>query len=162
MIPLIKVNEKTTRSVIAVTLVYTILIALVIPNKYLFGFIGLQGMVMMLMYLLGTVMALISAYVMKWFIKSKEKSFFILELPVYRAPRWKNVFYTMVEKAKIFVYDAGKVIMIISLLLWVLSSYGPSQKMQNVSTKYDLLAEQNPIQNKEFNKQKKTALLENI
>ena len=141
--------------------VYTILIALVVPNKFIFGFIGLQGMVMMLMYLFGTVMALISAYVMKWFIKSNEKSFFILELPVYRNPRWKNMFYTMVEKAKIFVYEAGKVIMVISLMLWVLSSYGPPQKMKNVSAKYELLAQQNPAQNKEFKKMKKTALLEN-
>ncbi len=141
--------------------VYTILIALVVPNKFMFGFIGLQGMTMMLMYLLGTVMALISAYVMKWFIKSKEKSFFILELPVYRGPRWKNMFYTMVEKAKVFVYDAGKVIMVISLLLWVLSSYGPPQKMQKVSAKYELLAEKNPGQKKEFNKKKKTELLQN-
>ncbi|MEO8568841.1 MAG: ferrous iron transport protein B [Ginsengibacter sp.] len=140
--------------------VYTILIALVVPNKFVFGFIGLQGMVMMLMYLLGTVMALISAYVMKWFIKSNEKSFFILELPVYRNPRWKNMFYTMVEKAKIFVYDAGKVIMVISLMLWVLSTYGPPQKMKNVSAKYELLTQENPAQSKEFNKMKKTALLE--
>lgn len=141
--------------------VYTILIALVVPNKYLFGFIGLQGIVMMLMYLLGTVMALISAYVMKWFIKSKEKSFFILELPVYRGARWKNMLYTMVEKAKVFVYDAGKVIMIISLLLWVLSSYGPPQKMQSIFTKYEVLAEKTPGQDKEFNKKKKTELLQN-
>ncbi len=141
--------------------VYTILIALVVPNKFIFGFIGLQGLVMMLMYLLGTVMALISAYVMKWFIKSKEKSFFILELPVYRGPRWKNMFYTMVEKAKVFVYDAGKVIMVISLLLWVLSTYGPPQKMENISSKYELLAEKNPAQSKELDKIKKTELLQN-
>ncbi|MEO6637088.1 MAG: ferrous iron transport protein B, partial [Ginsengibacter sp.] len=141
--------------------VYTILIALVVPNKYVLGFIGLQGVVMMLMYLLGTVMALISAYVMKWFIKSKEKSFFILELPIYREPRWKNMFYTMVEKAKIFVYDAGKVIMVISLLLWVLSTYGPPEKMQQVSAKYELLVGKNPGQDKEFNKMKKTELLQN-
>lgn len=141
--------------------VYTILIALVVPNKYLFGFIGLQGIVMMLMYLLGTVMALLSAYVMKWFIKSKEKSFFILELPIYREPRWKNMFYTMVEKAKIFVYDAGKVIMVISLLLWVLSTYGPPKKMQAVSAKYEALAVKNPGQDKELNKKEKTELLQN-
>ncbi len=141
--------------------VYTILIALVVPNKFIFGFIGLQGVVMMLMYLLGTVMALISAYVMKWFIKSKEKSFFILELPVYRGPRWKNMFYTMVEKAKVFVYDAGKVIMVISLLLWVLSTYGPPQKMENIISKYELLVEKNPAQSKELNKVKKTELLQN-
>jgi ferrous iron transport protein B len=141
--------------------VYTILIALVVPGKLFFGFISLQGMVMMMMYLLGTVMALLSAYVMKWFIKSIEKSFFILELPVYRAPRWKNMFHTMIEKAKIFVYDAGKVIMVISLLLWVLSSYGPPQKMKMVSAKFETLTQEQPERIKEFNKIKKTELLEN-
>jgi ferrous iron transport protein B len=70
--------------------------------------------------------------VLKWFVKIKEKSYFILELPVYRAPRWKNVGVTMVQKAQIFVRDAGKVIMIISLLLWFLSSYGPSNKIEKV------------------------------
>ncbi len=83
--------------------VYTILISLVIPNKYSWGFLSLQGLVMMGFYLLGTVMALIVSYVFKWIIKLKERSFFILELPTYRAPRWKNVGVTMVEKAKIFV-----------------------------------------------------------
>jgi ferrous iron transport protein B len=71
--------------------VYTILIALVIPSKLYLGFLSLQGLVMMCLYLLGTVLALIVAWVMKFFIKSTERSFFILELPVYRGPRWKNV-----------------------------------------------------------------------
>ncbi len=119
--------------------VYTILIALVIPSKLYFGFLSLQGLVMMLLYLLGTVLALLVAWVMKWFIKSTERSFFILELPKYRAPRWKNILVTMIEKAKIFVVDAGKVIMIISLLLWVLSTFGPANKMSAVTTTYDAL-----------------------
>ena len=107
--------------------VYTILIGLVIPKTYLFGFIGVQGLVMMGLYFLGFVMALIVSYVAKWFIKIKEKSFFILELPVYRSPRWKNVWQTMLSKAKIFVIDAGKIIMVISLILWALSSFGPGK-----------------------------------
>ena len=141
--------------------VYTVLIALVIPHKMYFGFVSLQGIVMMLMYFLGTFMALLAAYVMKWFIKSKEKSFFILELPAYRGPRWKNIFTTMVERAKIFVVQAGKVIMVISLLLWILSTYGPSQKMKNVTTKYAALTEQNPSQASEYHKLEATEHLEN-
>jgi ferrous iron transport protein B len=141
--------------------VFTILIALVIPGKLFLGFISLQGLVMMLMYLLGTVMAFLTAYVMKWFIKSKERSFFILELPIYREPRWKNTVYTMIEKAKVFVFQAGKVIMVISLLLWVLSSYGPTQKMKGVSEKYASLKLQQPSKSKELNKLKRTELLEN-
>src|ERR1700712_2145315 len=116
---------------------------------------------MMALYLLGTVMALIVAWVMKWFIRSTEKSYFILELPVYRGARWKNVFYTMVQKAKVFVFDAGKVIMAISLLLWILSSYGPRQKMHDVSVKYQKAEAENPGQATEIHKMRKTAFLEN-
>jgi ferrous iron transport protein B len=72
------------------------------------------------------------SYVLNLFIKIKEKSFFILELPVYRQPRWKNIVVTMVEKAKVFVFDAGKVIMVISLVLWGLSSFGPSEKREQI------------------------------
>ena len=140
--------------------VYTILIALVIPSKVYFGFLSLQGLVMMALYLMGTVMALIVAWVMKWFIKSTERSFFILELPTYRAPRWKNALTTMIEKAKIFVFDAGKVIMMISLLLWALSTYGPKQKMAAVTAKYEQMIKNNPQQANELNKQRKTELLQ--
>ena len=141
--------------------VYTILIALVIPSKLYLGFLSLQGLVMMGLYLLGTVMALIVAWVMKWFIKSTERSFFILELPTYRAPRWKNALTTMVEKAKIFVFDAGKVIMMISLLLWALSTYGPANKMRAVTEKYQALTKANPEHASELNKHRKTELLQN-
>lgn len=141
--------------------VYTVLIALVIPNKMYLGFISLQGMVMMLMYFLGTFMALLAAFVMKWFIKSKEKSFFILELPTYRGPRWKNIFTTMVERAKIFVYEAGKVIMVISLLLWVLSSFGPPAKMRTVTEKYTTLVQQNPSRAGDYKKMESTEHLQN-
>ncbi len=140
--------------------VYTILIALVIPSELYFGFLSLQGLVMMGLYLLGTVLALLVSWVMKWFIKSTERSFFILELPTYRAPRWKNALTTMIEKAKIFVFDAGKVIMMISLLLWVLSTYGPKEKMAAVSAKYEQLIQANPLQAAELNKQRKTELLQ--
>lgn len=122
--------------------IYTIMIALVIPNKNVLGFLSLQGLVMMGLYLLGFFMAIIVAGVMKWFIRIREKSYFIMELPVYRAPRWKNVGTTMVEKAKIFVMDAGKVIMVISIILWFLASYGPSKPMERVHTKYEQLMAQ--------------------
>lgn len=124
--------------------VYTILISLVIPNKYYLGFLSLQGLVMMGLYFLGTAMALIVSYVAKWFIHMQEKSFFILELPIYRSPRWKNVGITMVEKAKIFVVDAGRIIIVISLLLWFLSSYGPTDRMHKVDAKYATLIQQQP------------------
>lgn len=141
--------------------VYTILIGLVIPQTYLFGFLGVQGLVMMGLYLLGLVMALIVSYVAKWFIKIKEKSFFILELPSYRSPRWKNVVTTMLSKAKIFVFDAGKVIMIISLVLWALSSFGPGDRMQKVTERYEAAKQTHPENITPLQQNYKSELLEN-
>ncbi len=126
--------------------VYTILIALVINDRYYFGFVSLQGLVMMALYFMGTFMALFVSYILKWFINIKEKSFFILELPLYRSPRWKNVGITMVEKARIFVTDAGKVIMVISLMLWFLSSFGPGKQIDTVKDKYAAMIEAAPLQ----------------
>ena len=141
--------------------VYTILIGLVIPRKYLFGFLGLQALVMMGLYLLGLVMALIVSYVAKHFIKLKEKSFFILELPTYRSPRWKNALHTMLNKAKVFVFNAGKVIMIISLILWGLSSYGPGNRIQKVKQRYQQLKSQPDANVGELNKEMHSAQLQN-
>jgi len=140
--------------------VYTILIGLVIPQKYFLGFIGLQGMVLMALYLLGFVGALLVSKVFSFFIKVKDRSYFLMELPVYRAPRWKNVAITMIEKAKIFVTDAGKVIMIISLLLWALSTYGPPVAMKTVETRYASLKALHPEQAEEISRQEGTAKLE--
>jgi len=141
--------------------VFTILIGLVIPNNYLLGFLSVQGLVMMGLYLLGLVMALIVASIARWFIKSKERSFFILELPTYRSPRWGNVVQTMISKAKIFVFDAGKVIMIISLILWALSSFGPGNRMKYVTQHYELLKQLPNANTEELDKEYGAAKLEN-
>jgi ferrous iron transport protein B len=141
--------------------VYTILIGLVIPQKYLFGFLGLQALVMLGLYLLGIVMALIVSYVAKWFIKIREKSYFILELPVYRSPRWKNIFQTMWSKARIFVVDAGKVIMVISLILWGLSSFGPKEKMHKITQQYNQSLKQPGVDTVAIEREYSNAKLEN-
>ncbi len=120
--------------------IYVILIALVIPDYSLWGIFKLQALVMMGLYLLGFFMALVVAKVMSWVMKSKEHSIFLMELPVYRAPRWKNALITMYQKAKIFVIDAGKVILVIALVLWALATYGPTGKMQAVSKKYEAIS----------------------
>lgn len=111
--------------------VYAILIALIIPEDRLFGFFNFQGIALMGLYLLGFMAAMISAMAMKWIVKTKEKSFLIMELPTYRTPKWSNVGLTIVQKTKTFVFEAGKVILAISILLWVLASYGPSSTMSN-------------------------------
>jgi len=144
--------------------VYTILISLVIDDRMYFGFLSLQGLVMMGLYLMGIVMALLASMVLKWFINIKEKSYFILELPVYRAPRWKNIGTTMIQKAGIFVRDAGKVIIVISLLLWFLSSYGPTAPMQKVNAAYaaqKLVSKNNAAAEKQIEKEYRTQKLEN-
>jgi ferrous iron transport protein B len=118
--------------------VYTILISLVIPNKLLWGIFSLQGLVMMALYLGGFVMALLMAKVLSLFLKVTEKSIFLMELPVYRMPRWSNMGIIMLQKARVFVTDAGKIILIISIILWALSNYGPDPAGNQILTKTDL------------------------
>lgn len=139
--------------------VYTILIGLVIPDRNILGFFNLQGLVLMGLYMLGFVMALIVAKISNLFIKVREKAFFLMELPVYRAPRWKNVGVTMLEKAQIFVRDAGKVILVISIVLWGLSSYGPPAAMAEIDTKYETLKRLQPTREAELNAEMATEKL---
>ena len=108
--------------------VYTVLVALVVPDAAWLGVFNLRGLVLMGLYLLGLVSALVSAFILKKVLKARERSYFIMEFPVYRWPRWKNVGLTIVEKVKAFVFQAGKVIVAISVLLWVLASYGPGNR----------------------------------
>lgn len=108
--------------------VYTLLISLVIPKMYLFGFINLQGIVLFGLYSLGIVFALMVSFFLKLMIKQKEKGFLLLELPDYKNPRWGNVFINVLEKVKIFILDAGKIILAISIILWFLASFGPDMK----------------------------------
>jgi ferrous iron transport protein B len=122
--------------------VYTLLISLIIPRYYLFGFINSQGLIMMFMYLIGFVAAIVSAWVMKKILKSKGRDFFILELPVYRLPRWKNILITIYDKVKIFLFDAGKIIIAISIVLWYLSSRGPGDKYSTLEKEYTEQASQ--------------------
>jgi len=116
--------------------VYTVLIALVVSEEESYGLFNLQGLLVMGLYLLGFISALASAWVMKLIIRSKEKSTFTLEMPIYRAPRWKNVGLEILSKVKIFLFDAGKVIIAISIILWVLSSYAPGKTFEEIESKY--------------------------
>lgn len=109
--------------------IFTILVALIIPNKQVFGLINLQGLVLMGFYTLGFISALISALILKIILKSKERSYLIMEMPSYRMPKWSNVGFNIIEKTKTFVWEAGKVIIAISIILWVLASYGPAKEI---------------------------------
>jgi ferrous iron transport protein B len=140
--------------------VYTMLIALVIPERKILGVFNMQGLVLMGLYLLGFFMALAVAKVMNYIIKTKERTFFLMELPVYRAPRWKNVGITMLEKGKLFIRDVGKVIIVLAVILWGLAAFGPPKQMDTVNTKYVLLEQQHPEQKAELEREKASERLE--
>ena len=89
------------------------------------------------LYLLGFSAAILSAVVMKWIVKANEKSYLIMELPTYRMPKWSNVGLTIVAKTKTFVFEAGKIILAVSIVLWVLASYGPSRQMGQAESVVD-------------------------
>ena len=110
--------------------VYLILISLVIPNDRILG-ANLQGLVLMFFYLLGFVMALLAAFVLHKTLPKRQTSHFVVEMPNYRIPLLKNVVITIVEKTKSFVLEAGKIILAISILLWVMASNGPGATFKN-------------------------------
>ncbi|RFZ92452.1 ferrous iron transport protein B [Mucilaginibacter conchicola] len=116
--------------------VYTLLIALVVPNKNVWWIFNLQGLALTGMYVLSLVSAVIVAFVMKFVLKARERGYFIMELPVYRMPRWRNVIFSMYERSKTFVLQAGKVIIAVSIILWVLSSYGPGNRFEKIEQTY--------------------------
>ena len=111
--------------------VYAIIIALVIPDKRVFGVFNLQGLTLMLLYLLGFGMAIFSAYVLNKILKIKGKTFFVVEMPNYKLPMFKNVAINVIEKTRSFIFGAGKIILAISIVLWFLASYGPGKKFND-------------------------------
>lgn len=116
--------------------VYTLLISIMFAGKETFLGFNYQGLVLMAMYVLGFVTALIAAYVLKRVLKTNEKSYFIMELPVYRKPQWQTVAMLVFDKVKVFLFDAGKIILAISVVLWFLTSHAPSNDFETIETKY--------------------------
>lgn len=112
--------------------VYTLLISLVIPKTYLLGVFNLQGLVLFGLYFLGILFALLTAILLNVLLKQEKKGFHIMELPEYKAPRMGNVGITVLEKVKLFVTDAGKIIVAISILLWALATFGPSSRTEQL------------------------------
>ncbi len=110
--------------------VYLIIIALVIPEGRFLG-LSYQALTLMLLYLIGFGAAVISAYILNKILKIKSKSFFVVEMPNYKLPLFKNVAITVIEKTKAFIFGAGKIILAISIVLWFLASYGPGEDFNN-------------------------------
>lgn len=141
--------------------VYALLISLVVPDKKVWGIINMQGIALMAMYVLSIVSAILVAWVMKQIIRSRERGYFIMELPVYRMPRWNNVLLTMYQKVKTFVFEAGKVIIAVSIILWVLASYGPSNRFEKIDKEYQSAALVQKYSPKELEQLTASAKLEN-
>ena len=116
--------------------VYTLLIALVVPSKNLWGIINIQGLILMALYLIGFLAAIGAAFVLKFLIKSKEQSYFIMELPIYRLPQAKQVGMVIYDKVKVFLFEAGKIIIAISIILWLMASFAPGNRMKDIEQKY--------------------------
>ena len=110
--------------------VYVIIIALVIPEGSLLG-LSFKALTLMSLYLLGFLTAILAAYILNKVLKIKSKSYFVVEMPTYKIPLPKNVFITVLEKTKTFVFEAGKIILAISIVLWFMASYGPGDQFKN-------------------------------
>lgn len=110
--------------------IFSLFIALVVPATPVLGFIDMQGITLFGLYLVGLLAALLSAWALKGFVKTQEKGYFIMEMPTYKWPRWYHVGISIWESVKSFVVEAGKIIVAISIILWVLASYGPADSMQ--------------------------------
>jgi ferrous iron transport protein B len=104
--------------------VYTILISLIVPKGTFLGIINYQALALLGMYLLGVLLAISASIILNKIIKFKSKSYFVVEMPSYKLPLFKNVLYTVLEKTKSFVFNAGKIILSISVILWFLASHG--------------------------------------
>jgi ferrous iron transport protein B len=112
--------------------VYIIFISLIIPSTAVFGPFSLQSLVLAGLYLGGFLAALISGAIFNKILSTDtpEDNFFIMELPSYKLPQWKSVGITIYQKTSDFVWEAGKIIIAISIILWVLATYGPPVAMQ--------------------------------
>ncbi|MGM8360979.1 ferrous iron transport protein B [Flavobacterium sp. ARAG 55.4] len=141
--------------------VYAIIIALVIPNHRVLGFLNLQGLTLMLLYLLGFGMAIFSAYVLNKVMKISGKTFFVVEMPNYKLPLFKNVAINVIEKTKAFILGAGKIILAISIVLWFLASYGPGEKFQNAESIITAQEKNNTISEAELENKIASYKLEN-
>ncbi|MFV8365655.1 ferrous iron transport protein B [Flavobacterium sp. XS1P27] len=141
--------------------VYAIIIALVIPDNRVFGFLNMQGMTLMLLYLLGFGMAIFSAYILNKILKIKGKTYFVVEMPNYKLPLFKNVGINVIEKTKAFIFGAGKIILAISIVLWFLASYGPGEKFNNAEKIVTENTINNPLPKAEFENAVASQKLEN-
>lgn len=126
--------------------IYVLLIGMFVPQTPVLGIVTLQGLAMMFMYVLGFITALFSAWVLKKILGYHNSGIYVSEMPIYRMPRWGNIWLLIYQKCRSFVTEAGKIILIISVVLWLAASFGPPQKMNSIDEKYDMAINANPEQ----------------
>lgn len=141
--------------------VYAIIIGLIIPEHYIFGFLNVQGLTLMLLYLIGFGTAILSAYILNKILKLDTKTYFVVEMPSYKLPLFKNVGINVVEKTKAFVVGAGKIILAISVILWFLASYGPGKDFNEAGIIIKERTIENPLNKVEFENAVASQKLEN-
>jgi len=141
--------------------VYAILIALIIPEKRVLGFISLQGLTLMALYLLGFGAAILSAFLLNKYLKLNCKSYFVVEMPSYKIPLLKNVAINVLEKTKAFVFGAGKIILALSIILWFLGSHGLSDDFKNAESIISKQSQGKNITSEVFENQVNSFKLEN-
>jgi ferrous iron transport protein B len=125
--------------------VYTLLIAMLVPEDASWGPFNLHGIILMLMYLLGFAAVLVSAFILRFFIRAESGQYFLMELPGYKLPVLRNMLITLYHKGSAFVWGAGKIIVAVSIILWALASFGPGDTMQTIDEKYTVLAAQQDL-----------------
>jgi len=141
--------------------VYTLLIAMFIPAATVWG-IDQRGLFMAGLYLLGFLMALLVALIFKIALGYKSDGIFLMEMPSYRMPRWRNVGVTVYQRVTDFIFGAGKIILAISIVLWALVSYGPSEERDNIRDRFSQLQQQtqDPQAKESLQQSEQTTLLE--
>lgn len=120
--------------------VYTLLISVLYPDTKFLGIFNAKGLVLFLLYMLGFAVTLMTAWFLKKYVKIKETSFFIMELPVYRWPQPRNIGIMVYNKVRVFIREAGQIILAISIVLWFLSSHGYSDRFDELAKQEQALS----------------------
>lgn len=122
--------------------VYTLLLSVMYPAQQMFGVFNARGIALFVLYMLGFVVSLLTAWGLKRLVKTKEQAFFVMELPVYRWPQPRSIAIMVLNKVKVFVKEAGVIILTISIVLWFLSTHGVGEQYEALHQEEQMLRAQ--------------------
>jgi len=141
--------------------VFILLISLLVSEESKSWIFNTQGIILFALYILGFVATMAVAFVINFFLKNEEKTSYISDMPLYRLPYFKNILSVVFHKAKVFVVETGKIILMVSILLWALASFGPQERRANIERQYAQLILESPHESDSLERVKKGMLLEN-